>query len=137
MTEIRIERDNIPDSVTVRDVFIAAGWGKESEYDLKILQASLKGMTRIYCAYDADKLIGIARVLSDGHTVSQLVDIVVIPSYQKQGIGRKLMAAFIEDYNHTAIYAEGLAGNDDFFAACGLKDRTGMLASFSRAPVAA
>lgn len=44
-------------------------------------------------AWDGDKLVGIARSLSDHSYVAYLADLVVHEDYQKQGIGKELIEA--------------------------------------------
>lgn len=119
------------------DLFVSVGWGKPEQYDLGLLQASIEGMTSIYTAYDDSRLVGMARVLSDGHTVSWLVDIAVAPTHQKQGIGRTLVNMAMQEYGHTAFYTHGFDKNQQFLQSCGLFNKTGMLISFTKAPRAA
>jgi len=42
-------------------------------------------------AWDGDKLVGCVRVLSDGYFFGTVSEILVLPDYQRQGIGRQLM----------------------------------------------
>lgn len=51
-------------------------------------------------AWDADRLIGFARVVSDGHFRAFIEDVVVHPSYQRMGIGRVLLTKLIEALPH-------------------------------------
>lgn len=78
-----------------------------------------------------------ARVLSDGHTVSWLVDVVVAPSHQSKGVGKTLVGMALQEYAHTAFYTHGFESNQQFLASCGLFDKTGKLISFSKAAKAA
>ena len=48
------------------------------------------------CVRDDDKAIGVVRLLWDGGYVAFLSDVIVIPEYQGQGIGRKLVEAVIQ-----------------------------------------
>ncbi len=43
-------------------------------------------------AWDAGRLVGAVRLLSDGYTFSVIADILVDPDYQRLGIGRNLMS---------------------------------------------
>jgi GNAT superfamily N-acetyltransferase len=43
--------------------------------------------------YDGDKQIGLARVISDLATFAYLCDVYVLDSYQRQGLGRWLLAS--------------------------------------------
>ena len=41
--------------------------------------------------YDKERLIGMGRVIGDGGTVFQIVDVAVLKSYQGQGYGSQIM----------------------------------------------
>ena len=62
----------------------------------------LKNSLFTVCMYDNEILIGMGRIIGDGGTFFQIVDIVVKPSYQGRGLGKRLMENLI-DYldNHT------------------------------------
>ena len=47
-------------------------------------------------AWDNEKLVGCVRVLTDGYFFSTITEILVLPEYQKQGIGEKLMSLAFE-----------------------------------------
>ncbi len=51
-------------------------------------------------AYEGDTLLGLIRVVGDGHTVVLIQDILVFPAYQRQGIGSVLLKAVLEKYAH-------------------------------------
>lgn len=42
-------------------------------------------------AYETDQLIGLGRILSDGVVHALLLDLIVLPEYQNQGIGTKIL----------------------------------------------
>ena len=47
-------------------------------------------------AWDNDKLVGCVRVLTDGYFFGTITEILVLPEYQRQGIGKKLMSIAFE-----------------------------------------
>ena len=53
----------------------------------KALEQSLMGV----CLYKEDELIGMARVIGDGVFNVYIQDVVVKPSFQGQGLGRKML----------------------------------------------
>ncbi|WP_284037241.1 GNAT family N-acetyltransferase [Neobacillus sp. 114] len=60
----------------------------------KSLEAATIGLNNTLfsvCIYDQSTLIGLGRVVGDGGTVFHIVDIVVKPSYQGQGLGKVIM----------------------------------------------
>lgn len=58
-----------------------------------------------YGVYHQDKQVGFARVVTDEATVYYLCDVFVIPAYQGQGIGKKL----VETITNAEKY-EGMTG---------------------------
>lgn len=51
-------------------------------------------------AYDADKLVGLIRCVGDGYTILFVQDLLVLPAYQRRGIGTRLMRAVLEKYSY-------------------------------------
>lgn len=62
----------------------------QSDYDLEKTAAALS-KTQNITAYDGDKLVGCLRILSDGYFFGTITELLVLPDYQKQGIGSKLL----------------------------------------------
>jgi len=63
------------------------------------LQAALTATWNVTARTAAGDLVGLARVLDDGALYASVWDVIVRPEYQRQGIGRALMA---EVLTHTA-----------------------------------
>lgn len=49
-------------------------------------------------AYDSDQLIGIVCAVGDGYTIIFIQDIIVLPEYQRKGVGTRLLEAMIKKY---------------------------------------
>ncbi len=49
-------------------------------------------------AWDGSNLVGVIRAVGDGETIMYIQDIIVIKSYQRQGIGAKLLNIVLEKY---------------------------------------
>lgn len=75
--------------------FIAsAGW---DEQDPKRVKKALKKSLYSVCAFKGKELAGMARIVGDGHIYFYIQDVVVLPEYKGQGIG-KLMMYHLDDY---------------------------------------
>jgi len=58
--------------------------------DLECMQGMVENSNLMVSAWDQDRLIGIARSMTDFHYACYLSDIAVDKKYQQQGIGKKL-----------------------------------------------
>lgn len=67
--------------------FVNQVW--EGNYDLEKTRYALSKTMNI-TAYDKDKLVGCLRILTDGYYFGTITELLVLPEYQKLGIGRKL-----------------------------------------------
>ena len=61
-------------------------------------------------AYADGRLVGAGRAISDGEREALIVGVVVLPPYQRQGIGSAIMRALTEELKGTAIL---LTSEDD------------------------
>ncbi|MEM7658657.1 MAG: GNAT family N-acetyltransferase [Bacteroidota bacterium] len=59
--------------------------------DLPRLTQMLAGANLIWTARDGDRLVGVARALSDSVYCTYLSDLAVDVAFQRQGIGKELM----------------------------------------------
>lgn len=79
------------------NLYLNVGWTNYLERT-DILQRAYENSLYILGAYDEDKLIGIIRAVGDGFSVVFIQDIIVLPEYQRKGIGTKLLQAVMEKY---------------------------------------
>ena len=63
-----------------------------------ILEEAYANSLCVLGAYDSDRLVGIIRAVGDGQTIVFVQDIIVLPEYQRKGIGTKLLKAVMEKY---------------------------------------
>lgn len=81
------------------------------------------------CIYDKDRLIGIGRVIGDGAIYFYIQDVIVLPKYQKYGIG-KLIMENIEEYllnvtsNNSVVGLMAAEGVSQFYKKFGYKTRS-------------
>ncbi len=67
-----------------------------SEKSVDAATRGLAGTCFSVCARDADRLVGMGRVIGDGGCFYQVVDIAVHPDYQRHGIGYQIMARLMD-----------------------------------------
>lgn len=70
----------------------SAGW---TEVEPRQAQTGINNSAYLIAAYDGDQCVGCLRVVSDGGYTAIIVDVLVLPEYQKSGIGKKMMVRAI------------------------------------------
>lgn len=71
-----------------------------------MLKNAYKHSLKILGAYDADKLVGIIRAVGDGYSIVYIQDIIVLPEYQRKGIGTLLLDKILSEYKN--VYQKAL-----------------------------
>lgn len=72
------------------------------DYDMERTKSALSKTLNI-TAYDQKKLVGCLRILSDGYYFGTITELLVLPQYQKQGVGSKLLQ-LAKDNTPTMLY---------------------------------
>ena len=90
MSGISYRRDPVVTAEEVADCFRRSGIRRPVE-DVERIGRMLKHANLTFCAYDGEKLVGIARSLTDFSFACYLSDLAVDKDYQRSGIGRELI----------------------------------------------
>src|SRR5206468_3628669 len=61
----------------------------------KLRRAFLNSNAVCY-AYDGDRLVGVARAITDGEYHALIYDVAVHPGYQRQGLGKRIMRNLLD-----------------------------------------
>ncbi|MBX5476489.1 MAG: GNAT family N-acetyltransferase [Clostridia bacterium] len=94
MIEYREGREIPPEAVA--ELFDTVPWarGRAPERIARALAAS----DRVVTAWDGERLVGIARSLSDGEWYATVWDVIVHPDYRSRGIGREIVRRITDFY---------------------------------------
>ena len=87
----------VPAADDVRALYDAVGWSAYTA-DMDTLMGGLQGSATVVTAFDGGRLVGLARVVSDGHTIAYLQDILVDPEYQRRGVASELLRRVFEPF---------------------------------------
>ncbi len=74
----------------------AMGWGKR---DPAAVEAALGRSLFAVCAVTGGEVIGMGRIVGDGAIMNYIQDVIVLPEFQKQGVGEKIMLAIMAYLN--------------------------------------
>ncbi|MBT3982957.1 MAG: GNAT family N-acetyltransferase [Bacteriovoracaceae bacterium] len=88
---------------SILDLYTELGWTNYTSepHDLK---KALENSTYIVLAFSSDKLVGLARSISDEISIHYLQDILVSPKFQKKGIGRGLMDLVLARFSNVRTH---------------------------------
>ena len=79
------------------DLYQSVGWTNYTNCP-EMLEKAYKNSLCILGAFEKEKLIGVVRVVGDGISIVFVQDILVLPEYQRQGVGFALIRAVLEKY---------------------------------------
>mgnify|MGYP000071204847 FL=1 len=85
----------------------------KGDYDMERTQAALSKTLNI-TAYDNKILVGCLRILTDGYFFGTITELLVLPEYQKQGVGSKLLELAKEN-TPTMLYFGAQPGIEAFY----------------------
>lgn len=80
-------------------LYKSVGWTNYTNKP-EMLKNAFMGSLITLGAYDDTHLIGIIRVVGDGHSIIYIQDIIVLPEYQRKGVGRLMLKEILNQYSH-------------------------------------
>ncbi len=95
---ITIKKQEIVKLEDVLHLYQAVGWTNYT-HQPEMLEQALSHSLVIYLALDGNAVVGLIRLVGDGFSSVLVQDLIVLPSYQRQGIGSALMKEALADYN--------------------------------------
>jgi ribosomal protein S18 acetylase RimI-like enzyme len=119
-------------------LYDAVGWTAYTSSP-ETVSAALAGSAAIAVARAGTELVGLARVISDGASICYLQDVLVRPSFQRRGLGRRLVQLVVQPFAHVrqkVLLTDNEAGQKAFYESLGYTQVTdndgGALRAFVR-----
>lgn len=111
------------DYITIKDVNELRKSVKWKTFEAKQISTMLKNSLAIISVYDYDKCIAMARLIGDG-TYDFIVDVIVHPNYQRQGIGHDMIEqllhlAYDMMESRASVCLIAAKGKESFYENCG------------------
>ena len=94
---ISVRKQDVVKLEDVLHLYQAVGWTNYTNQP-QMLEQALPHSLAVYLAFDGEKIIGLIRLVGDGFSSVFVQDLIVLPTYQRQGIGSALMKEALEDY---------------------------------------
>lgn len=109
------------DQKQLEQLYADAGWTAYTK-DIDQLHKAVLQSYDVITAWDEDRLVGLVRTVSDGLTIVYIQDILVLKSYQNNGIASVLMQTVLE--KHQTVRQKVLLTEDapdvrHFYEKCG------------------
>jgi GNAT superfamily N-acetyltransferase len=100
------------------DLVEAVGWGKRDPLQMKRAFERSKAVF----VFEGLSLIGMGRCITDDEYYATIWDVIVKPGYQRQGIGRKIMEALMDEVKDREFVAlTSTPGNETFYGKFGFR----------------
>ena len=131
---ITIRKQEIVKLEDVLHLYQAVGWTNYTNQP-QMLEQALSHSLVIYLALDGDAVVGLIRLVGDGFSSVFVQDLIVLPSYQRQGIGSSLMKEALGNFKEAyqvQLATEETETNVGFYRSMGFEilstyDCTGMI----------
>ncbi|MGY3766279.1 GNAT family N-acetyltransferase [Vagococcus vulneris] len=81
----------------IMSLYDSVGWTAYTD-DYGTLNRAIRHSLFVLTAWDKEQLIGLIRVVGDGETIIYIQDLLVRPSYHRQGIGQELLKRTLEEF---------------------------------------
>ena len=120
---ISVRKQDVVKLEDVLHLYQAVGWTNYTNQP-QMLEQALSHSLVIYVALDGDAVVGLIRLVGDGFSSVFVQDLIVLPSYQRQGIGRSLMKEALEDYKdayQVQLVTEQTEKNVGFYRSIGFE----------------
>lgn len=92
-----------PDAAEVCALTVSVGWRDPARHGLDVVQRVWDMAPATVLARDGERLVGMCRAVWDGGLMAEIMNVVVHPDYQRQGIGRRLMELLIAEIEKLGV----------------------------------
>ncbi len=100
----------------------SVGWKIGKDLILRDVDKALSTTTYIVVVRDSESnVVAAGRVFSDDLTMSFIPDILVMPDFQRMGLGRVILDMIKARYGHTIFYFGGQPSQEEFYEKLGFK----------------
>ena len=120
---IAIKKQEIVKLEDILHLYQAVSWTNYT-HQPEMLEQALSHSLAIYVALDGDAVVGLIRLVGDGFSSVFVQDLIVLPTYQRQGIGSALMKQALGDFKgayQVQLVTEQTEKNVGFYRSMGFE----------------
>lgn len=109
------------DPDVLRALFASAGLERRALDDRGTMERMLAGSTETVSAWDGERLVGFARLISDEATNGYISTVTVSPRWQDRGLGTRLMRALLDGRDNLKLTLDAREGSEPFYERLGFQ----------------
>jgi ribosomal protein S18 acetylase RimI-like enzyme len=84
-------------------LFQSTGWNEKYGLSPDELMKALKSSWYVLSAYEGKQLVGFGRLVSDGIIHAMIYELIVLPEYQGQGIGGRMLEKLVKKCQESGV----------------------------------
>lgn len=103
-------------------LYTSVGWSNYTR-EPDMLHRAFANSLYVLAAFDGNKLVGVVRAVGDGASIVFAQDLLVLPQYQRRGVGSELLRRLMQKYQDVyqfQLLTDNSAKNIAFYESVGL-----------------
>ena len=121
--DIEIKKGFVPEMDDVLKLYDDCGWTAYTD-EPKLLEKAVRNSLEVWTIWEDKILVGLARTVGDGATISYLQDLLILKAYQGKGLGTRLLREVLHDntdIRQFVLLTEDNEKNKNFYKKLGLR----------------
>jgi N-acetylglutamate synthase-like GNAT family acetyltransferase len=119
-------KNKVPSKEEFFQLYETTGWNVKKNYSEDDLEKAISNSWYLVSAYHNEKLVGFGRIISDGVYQTFIGDLIILPDYQKHGIGSHIFTTLVEKCRESGIkwiQLTSAKGKADFYKKFDFQER--------------
>ncbi len=96
-------REDLPEAGQFFRLYTSTGWNERRNLTSEQLARAIRSSFYTLSVYRGDELVAFGRLVSDGVYQCFICDMIVLPPYQGQGLGRMVMRGLVDHARSSGI----------------------------------
>ena len=118
--------EKLPTAEHFFKLFETTGWNKKYELSKEELYLAIKNSWYTISVFDKEELVGFGRIICDGIVHALILDVIILPERQREGVGKDVMDKLIAEckkHKIRDIQLFSAADKAGFYEKLGFKNR--------------
>jgi ribosomal protein S18 acetylase RimI-like enzyme len=98
--------------------------------DIGTIREAFQVSGKVITAWHKEKLVAAGRMITDGIRYGSIFDVGVLPTFQKQGIGKGIVTELMKGNEHLYIHLTSTFGNEPFYSKLGFRRHKTAMAKY-------